>query len=95
MIRLSPDAVMDVRRLRSFVDQKSPGAARRALGEIFKALSGLQALPNRGQQIGDPRLRQINIRFGHSGYVARYRVDLNGDIVVIRIWHAREARPAN
>jgi hypothetical protein len=33
MILLSPDAVEDVERLRTFLDQKNPDAARRALAE--------------------------------------------------------------
>lgn len=93
MVRLSPDAVIDVRRLRSFLNHRNPGAARRALHEIFKALTGLQTFPNMGRQTAEPEVRQLNIRFGGSGYIARYSVLPDGDIVVARIWHAREARP--
>jgi hypothetical protein len=42
---------------------------------------------------GDAEIRQIVIRFGASGYIARYAVlTETGDIVVTRIWHGREAR---
>jgi hypothetical protein len=41
----------------------------------------------------DTRIRQIVIRFGASGYIVRYnvRADTN-DILIMRIWHGREAR---
>jgi len=46
-----------------------------------------------GAATGDVEIRQIVIRFGASGYIARYAVLAEtGDIVVMRIWHAREAR---
>lgn len=93
MVRLSPDAVMDVRRLRAFLDARNPGVTQRALHEVFKTLTGLQTFPNMGRRTAEPEIRQINIKFGHSGYIARYTVEPNGDVVVTRIWHAREARP--
>jgi len=34
MILLSPDAVLDVERLRTFLDQNNPDAGRRALASI-------------------------------------------------------------
>lgn len=36
-------------------------------------------------------LREIVVPFGNSGYVIRYGM-AQEDIVVIRIWHAREDR---
>ena len=39
MILLSPDAVEDVERLRTFLDQKNPDAARRALAAIWTAIT--------------------------------------------------------
>ncbi len=36
-------------------------------------------------------IRNAYIRFGHSGYVVRYKIE--GDAVLItRIWHGKEAR---
>jgi hypothetical protein len=34
MIRLSPDAVLDVERLRAFLNQNNPDVAQRALARI-------------------------------------------------------------
>ena len=93
MILFSPDAVEDVERLRSFLDQNSPGAAQRALASIWTAISRLQEFPNLGMATGDADIRQIVVRFGASGYIVRYAA-LPGteDILITRIWHGREAR---
>ena len=93
MILLSPDAVDDVERLRTFLDQKNPDAARRALASIWKALDRLQEFPELGMSTGDADIRQIVVRFGSSGYIVRYAVlPENGNILITRIWHGREAR---
>jgi plasmid stabilization system protein ParE len=91
MILLSPDAVADVERLRTFLDQNSPDAARRALALIWTAIDRLQEFPAMGMRTAD--IRQVVVRFGSSGYIVRYAV-LPGDenILITRIWHGREAR---
>jgi plasmid stabilization system protein ParE len=93
MIIYSRDARHDIARLRSFLDQVNPGAAQRATARIFKAIDKLQDFPNRGRRMKDTGIRQIMIRFGASGYVVRYAtLPETKDILVVRIWHAREAR---
>jgi plasmid stabilization system protein ParE len=93
MILLSPDAVEDVVRLRSFLDQKNPDASRRALASIWTAIDRLQEFPNLGMATGDAGIRQIVVRFGASGYIVRYAVvAADGDILITRIWHGREDR---
>jgi plasmid stabilization system protein ParE len=93
MIVLAPDALADVERLRSFLDQANPGAASRAMVAILTAIERLQEFPDLGMPTGDAEIRQIVIRFGASGYIARYAViPETGDIIVTRIWHGREAR---
>lgn len=93
MILFSPDAVEDVERLRNFLDQINPGAARRAMESIWKAVDRLHEFPNLGVATGDADIRQIVVRFGASGYIVRYAA-LPGtkDILITRIWHGREAR---
>lgn len=46
MILLSPDAVEDVARLRSLLDQSNPDAAQRALASIWAAIDRLQEFPH-------------------------------------------------
>jgi toxin ParE1/3/4 len=92
MILLSPDAVEDVERLRSFLDLNNPGAAQRALASIWTAIGRLQEFPELGMSTADADIRQLVVRFGASGYIVRYAV-LPPDILITRIWHGREARP--
>jgi len=70
MILLSPDAVEDVERLRTFLDQKNPGAARRAL----VAIDRLREFPDLGMPAEDSDIRQIVVRFGSSGYIVRLQL---------------------
>jgi toxin ParE1/3/4 len=93
MIVFSPDAVDDVARLRAFLDNKSPGAAQRAMALILSTIEGLQDFPDRGVPTGDTDIRQIVIRFGSSGYVVRCAIiPETRDVFITRIWHGREAR---
>jgi toxin ParE1/3/4 len=91
MIRLSPDAVLDVERLRAFLDQNNLDVAQRALAQIWTAIERLQEFPALGVPTKDANVRQIVVRFGASGYIVRYVAEAN-DIVITRIWHGREAR---
>jgi plasmid stabilization system protein ParE len=93
MIVFSPDALADVERLRSFLDEANPGAARRAMAAILMAIERLQEFPDLGMMTPDADIRQIVGRFGASGYIVRYAVLAEaGDIFVTRVWHGREAR---
>jgi plasmid stabilization system protein ParE len=93
MILLSPDAVEDIERLRSFLDQNNPDAARRALALIWMAIDRLQEFPDLGMATEDADIRQIVIRFGASGYIVRYSLlREDGNILITRIWHGREVR---
>jgi toxin ParE1/3/4 len=93
MIFLSPAAALDVERLRTFLDQNNPDAARRALALIWTAIDRLQEFPAMGIPTKDAGIRQIVIRFGASGYIVRYNVRTDTkDILIMRIWHGREAR---
>ncbi len=71
MIFLSPDAVLDIERLRDFLAPVNPEAAQRALSAIWSAVERLQEFPAMGMQTVDADIRQIVIRFGSSGYIVR------------------------
>lgn len=93
MIVFSPDAVADVERLRTFLDQVNPEAARRVMAVILTAIERLQEFPELGMPTEDGDIRQIVVRFGASGYIVRYTVmKATADIFITRIWHGREAR---
>lgn len=93
MILFAPDAVLDVERVRHFLEERNPQAAQRALATIWRALEQVQAFPEIGAPTADPDIRQIVVRFGAAGYIVRYtRLAETGDIFVTRLWHGRKAR---
>ena len=92
MILLSADAVDDIERLRSFLDRNNTDAARRALALIWSAIERLREFPDLGVPTEDSDIRQVVVRFGASGYIVRYASLPDGNILITRIWHGREAR---
>jgi toxin ParE1/3/4 len=93
VILLSPEAASDVERVRSFLERRSPEAAKRALRKIWDALEMVEKLPKLGHPTEHFDIRQIVVLFGASGYIVRYKfIPERGTILVTRIWHAREAR---
>lgn len=93
MILLSPAALEDFERLRSFLGAANPDAATRALGLIWRAIDQLSEFPSLGKPTQEDGIRQIVIRFGSSGYIVRYVIVAeSGDILITRLWHGREER---
>jgi|SRR3972149_7902993 len=92
---VSRAAVADIERLHAFLADKSPAAARRAIAALVGAVQSLEALPERGRPSGTPNIRELIIPFGRSAYVLRYAYSAQSDeVIVLRIWHGREARPS-
>jgi plasmid stabilization system protein ParE len=87
----SSTALADVKRLRTFLQAKSPRAARAASEAITAALNGLADFPEVGRPvlIDPPGLRDLFIEFGNTGYVARYRYDGRA-VLILAVKHARE-----
>ena len=93
MIFFSSDAALDIERVREFLHINNPEAAKRAMHVIFSALEMVQEFPEIGRPTEDANIRQIVIRFGAAGYIARYTIlPESGDVLVLRLWHGREAR---
>ena len=87
----SPNALLDIRRLYLFLASKNIDAAKRAVAAIRQSVRALEQQPSLGRPIEDmdQEFRDWIIDFGHSGYVARYRV--NRDVVVIlAVRHQKE-----
>ena len=93
MILLSPDAASDVGRVRGFLEERNPDAAKRALAKIWHALEQAEIFPQLCASTANPDIRQMVVPLGASAYIVRYTV-LPGtdDTLVTRIWHGREAR---
>jgi toxin ParE1/3/4 len=92
MITLSREAADDLERVREFLDINNPEAAKRALRTIFAALERVEDFPDLGRPTEDADIRQIVIPFGAAGYIVRYTVLEGRDVLVLRLWHGREAR---
>lgn len=93
MILFSSDAAADLERVREFLDINNPDAAKRAMRVIFAALEKVETFPDLGRPTEDADIRQIVIRFGAAGYIVRYTMlPESGDVLVLRLWHGREAR---
>jgi toxin ParE1/3/4 len=86
-------AVADLERLRAFLADKNPAAARDAVAALVAAAESLHSFPQRGRPVGAPNIRELIVPFGRSGYVLRYAYSAATDeAVILRIWHGREAR---
>jgi plasmid stabilization system protein ParE len=83
-------AVDDVVRLRQFIIQENPDAAKRAAASIKEALQCLIEVPHIGKPVTDlTDYRDLLARFGAGGYVIRYRVYLD-TIFIVHVRHYRE-----
>lgn len=81
-VRFTRPAQADMRRLYEFLRVKNQGAAKRAKAAIVDAIRLLAIHPKIGRPSEDDS-RELVIRFGHNGYLARYRYDEVADIVLI------------
>ena len=90
---ISRAALADIQRLRSFLAEKDPAAAQRAVAAIERAMHSLDIFPERGRPTGTQGLRELIVTFGRHGYVMRYAYLAETDeVVIVRIWHGREQR---
>jgi len=88
----SPAALRDVSRLYSFLAPKNPSAARRAAATIRQGVKILQDHPEIGRPVDEmpPEFRELPIGLGAGGYLAHYRYDGRG-VVILAVRHGREA----
>jgi len=94
MIAFAPEAISDMQRLYEFLKTENPEAARRAMMAIWQKLELIETMPALGIRTRSPFIRQILVRFGKRGYVARYTIrESDGAMIILRVWHGREARP--
>jgi plasmid stabilization system protein ParE len=90
-VRFARHAQADLRRLHDFLVVKNPGAATRARTAIVEAIRLLETQPEIGRPVEDG-FRELVIRFGHRGYLARYRYDEKAGIALVAaIRHQLEA----
>jgi len=87
-----PEAQQDIERLHAFLYEKSPDAAHRMVNILLQGAEQLLTFPEIGKPLSDElQRRELFLPFGAGAYVLRYRLTANR-IVIIRVWHSREAR---
>ena len=91
LVVLSEWARQDLLRLTDFLAERDLGAANATADLIVDALSLLRRHPRVGRRV-TPKLRELVIQRGRTGYVALYRVDAADRLVeVLAIRHQRES----
>lgn len=90
---VSRSAAADFERLYEFLAADYAAAAKRALSALSAAIDSLAVFPERGRPQESGGLRELIVPFGRSSYVVRYLHDmLREEVIIIRLWHGREAR---
>lgn len=87
----SQPALLDVQRLYHFLAPKNSDAAKRAVKAVRQAVEVLGHQPSIGRPVEDmpDEFREWVIDFGDSGYVARYRVDVD-EVTILAVRHQKE-----
>jgi plasmid stabilization system protein ParE len=65
-LTVSPEAAVDLERLRAFLSDKNPAAAARAIAVLTAAVQSLETFPERGRPSSTPNVRDLIVPFGHS-----------------------------
>lgn len=92
-VRLTLEAMEDLKRLQEFLIDKDPAAAARALAAIKTAFELLEYSPFscRKSWPGDrPLLRELVVPFGNGGYVALFEIDDPRHVSILAVRHQRE-----
>ena len=88
-ISFTPEAVVDLSRLRAFIESKNPIAAQRIANELLKGIEKLKTFPEIGLKvIRAPQPHLIRDLFV-GNYTIRYLIGDN-EIYVLRMWHGKE-----
>lgn len=89
IISYTPEAIIDLIRLREFIEQKNPEAAQRISKVLGKGIKQLKAFPNIGVEVQEaPNPEMVrDLILGH--YIVRYLLKAN-EVIILRIWHHKE-----
>lgn len=93
-VRFTEDAENDLLRLSDFLIEVELDLADRALVIIKDGLRLLERFPFTCRKAADglhgPRIRELLIAFGASGYVALFEIDDAKTVTVLAVRHQRE-----
>ena len=93
-LKILPEAIADLKRLREFIHVHNPAAASRAAKRIREAIHKIPHQPFLGRsmaEIDNPELRERFVPFGKAGYWIEYLVK-SKEIHIVKIWHGKENR---
>lgn len=94
-VRFTPAAEDDLLRLYDFLLAHDVAVADTALKIIKKALQLLEQFPFTCRKAADgqhgPRLRELIIPFGASGYVALFEIEDASTVTILAVRHQRES----
>lgn len=81
-------ALRDLERLRNWIAEHNPNAARRMILRLKRTLLQLLRFPLLGIAVEEtPEIRDLIV----DTYIVRYRIDAEKRIIyILRIWHGRE-----
>jgi len=83
-ISYTPEAIRDLIRLRQFIEQKNPQAAKRIADAIRKGIKQLKTFPNIGVEVEEAPNP-------HGNYIVRYLLKTK-EVLILRLWHHKENR---
>jgi plasmid stabilization system protein ParE len=92
-VRLTFEALDDLKRMQAFLIEKDPTAAARAVDAIETSFKLLEYSPFSCRKAwpGDRHLlRELVIPFGNAGYVALFEIDGPSHVSILAVRHQRE-----
>jgi len=91
-VEWSDDALADLDRFASFLQQQHPFLAKLVANELMDKVQLLSDHPQLGRAVeGRTEYRQFVIRVLNTAYIVQYRFD-GERLVVLRVMHGRERR---
>ncbi|HYC03764.1 MAG TPA: type II toxin-antitoxin system RelE/ParE family toxin [Azospirillaceae bacterium] len=88
-VRWRAAALDDIDRIYAYIEERNPQAAQRVVQELVVAGDSLVTFPYRGRAGSRPGFRELTTIWP---YVIAYRVERNGTVVILRVWHGAQER---
>ncbi len=87
-LKFTAQALKDLHRLKLFIEDKNPIAAKKYIDRLLTAIKQLKAQPKIGRELTEePLARQLVA----GDYIVRYSIREN-IIYILKIWHGKEIR---